>query len=83
MFVRKLLHCSFCGKNQTEVAKLVAGPRVCICDECASIVSRIIAGSCKSQSPSPVRSSKLLSILRRAVRYIRGDRSAMRLTFGP
>ena len=30
----KLLHCSFCGKNQNEVAKLIAGPSVFICDEC-------------------------------------------------
>jgi ATP-dependent protease Clp ATPase subunit len=75
MFFRKLLHCSFCGKNQTEVSKLVAGPRVYICDECASIVSRIIDGSYESPSPSPGQSAKLLSTLRRAVHFIRGGGS--------
>ena len=29
----KLLHCSFCGKSQHEVKKLIAGPNVYICDE--------------------------------------------------
>lgn len=36
------LRCSFCRKNNTEVAKLVAGPRVYICDECVAIASRIM-----------------------------------------
>jgi ATP-dependent protease Clp ATPase subunit len=31
------LYCSFCGKSQHEVRKLVAGPRVFICDECAEL----------------------------------------------
>jgi ATP-dependent Clp protease ATP-binding subunit ClpX len=31
---KKLLFCSFCGKNQHEVRKLIAGPTVFICDEC-------------------------------------------------
>jgi hypothetical protein len=61
MFFRKLLRCSFCGKDQTEVSKLVAGPRVYICDECASIVSRIIDGSYGTPSPPPSKyDSKLV-----------------------
>ena len=32
----KKLFCSFCGKNQSEVKKLIAGPSVYICDECVS-----------------------------------------------
>src|SRR5437588_9265813 len=32
-----LLYCSFCGKNQDEVRKLVAGPAVYICDECVDL----------------------------------------------
>jgi hypothetical protein len=38
------LHCSFCGKSQQEVAKLVAGPFVFICDECVEMCNDIIAG---------------------------------------
>ena len=68
MFFRKLLRCSFCGRDQTEVSKLVAGPQVYICDECASIVSRIIDGSYKPPNPPPSKLSKLLNSLRRAVR---------------
>jgi ATP-dependent protease Clp ATPase subunit len=37
------LRCSFCRKNDTEVLKLVAGPRVFICDKCVAIASRIMA----------------------------------------
>ena len=36
------LFCSFCGKNQKEVTKLIAGPAVYICDECIQLCSEII-----------------------------------------
>ena len=36
------LFCSFCGKNQQEVKKLIAGPAVYICDECIQLCSEII-----------------------------------------
>lgn len=35
--------CSFCGKSQDEVKKLIAGPSVCICDECIDLCQEIIA----------------------------------------
>ncbi len=38
----KQLFCSFCGKNQSEVKKLIAGPSVYICDECVSLCNEII-----------------------------------------
>jgi ATP-dependent Clp protease ATP-binding subunit ClpX len=38
----KQLFCSFCGKNQAEVKKLIAGPSVYICDECVSLCNDII-----------------------------------------
>ncbi len=37
------LYCSFCGKNQEEVKKLIAGPSVYICDECIELCNDIIA----------------------------------------
>ncbi len=37
------LHCSFCGKGQDEVRKLIAGPNVYICDECIELCNDIIA----------------------------------------
>ena len=38
----KLLYCSFCGKSQHEVKKLIAGPSVFICDECIELCNDII-----------------------------------------
>ena len=38
-----VLHCSFCGKSQDEVRKLIAGPTVYICDECIELCTEIIA----------------------------------------
>ena len=38
----KSLFCSFCGKNQHEVKKLIAGPTVFICDECVELCMDII-----------------------------------------
>lgn len=40
---RKILRCSFCGKSQDEVRRLVAGPGVYICDECVELCSEIIS----------------------------------------
>jgi len=44
MFKRKLA-CSFCGRSAAEVEKLVAGPRVYICDRCAAEAIRIMNSS--------------------------------------
>lgn len=38
----KVFHCSFCGKSQHEVRKLIAGPSVYVCDECVSLCNDII-----------------------------------------
>lgn len=38
----KTLYCSFCGKSQTEVKKLIAGPSVFVCDECVELCNDII-----------------------------------------
>ena len=38
----KLLYCSFCGKSQHEVRKLIAGPSVFVCDECVDLCNDII-----------------------------------------
>jgi ATP-dependent Clp protease ATP-binding subunit ClpX len=40
---KKQLRCSFCGKNQDQVKRLIAGPGVYICDECIELCSEIIA----------------------------------------
>ncbi|MEQ1866333.1 MAG: ClpX C4-type zinc finger protein, partial [Micropepsaceae bacterium] len=39
---KNTLYCSFCGKSQHEVRKLIAGPTVFICDECVELCMDII-----------------------------------------
>ncbi|PYE51593.1 hypothetical protein HUB98_06140 [Paenibacillus barcinonensis] len=39
---KPVLHCSFCGKSQNEVFKLVTGSNVYICDECVDICNEIL-----------------------------------------
>ena len=62
------LHCSFCGKNQKEVKKLIAGPNVYVCDECIQLCNDIIAEevekeellSEKQKIPNPKDIKKIL-----------------------
>ncbi len=48
----KLLYCSFCGKSQHEVRKLIAGPSVYICDECVELCKDIIKDELADESDS-------------------------------
>jgi len=59
----KALYCSFCGKSQHEVKKLIAGPSVFICDECIDLCNDIIrdelpntdlVADAKSELPTPM-----------------------------
>ena len=64
----KLLYCSFCGKSQHEVRKLIAGPSVFICDECVDLCNDIITeelqeaktGETVEKLPTPVEISNNL-----------------------
>ncbi len=64
----KLLYCSFCGKSQHEVRKLIAGPSVFICDECVDLCNDIIreeleeaeTDSATQKLPSPKEISAIL-----------------------
>lgn len=75
------LVCSFCGKNQTDVKKLVAGPSVCICDECIKLCSDIISSDVdkaenkeKEKSlPKPVEIKAILD------QYVIGQERAKRI----
>jgi len=50
----KSLFCSFCGKNQSEVKKLIAGPSIFICDECVDLCNDIIT----EETLSPIEDEK-------------------------
>ncbi len=64
----KLLYCSFCGKSQHEVRKLIAGPSVFICDECVDLCNDIIREEVQEENvdnksdrlPSPKEIKKIL-----------------------
>jgi ATP-dependent Clp protease ATP-binding subunit ClpX len=49
------LRCSFCRRREAEVDKLVAGPRVYICDRCVAIAVDLMAGSPDQPSSPPHR----------------------------
>jgi ATP-dependent Clp protease ATP-binding subunit ClpX len=77
----KLLYCSFCGKSQHEVKKLIAGPSVFICDECISLCNDIIrdevpaevAKSFGSDLPTPREIAAILN------QYVIGQEVAKRI----
>jgi ATP-dependent Clp protease ATP-binding subunit ClpX len=78
----KLLYCSFCGKSQHEVRKLIAGPSVFICDECIELCNDIIreetqtehgAKGAKSDLPVPHEICRILD------HYVIGQEQAKKI----
>src|SRR5712671_1611090 len=78
----KLLYCSFCGKSQHEVRKLIAGPSVFICDECIELCNDIIreegatadaARSDKNKLPTPHEIRQILD------QYVIGQEPAKKI----
>jgi hypothetical protein len=75
MIKLRRLRCSFCGKDETEVLKLVAGPRVYICDGCVATASRIMNGPGDDTLPPGVRPAAWRKLLSRARRWLGGGDS--------
>ena len=79
----KLLYCSFCGKSQHEVKKLIAGPSVFICDECIDLCNDIVrdevageqgtAKAARKDLPTPKEINALLD------QYVIGQETAKRI----
>ena len=77
----KLLYCSFCGKSQHEVRKLIAGPSVFICDECIELCNDIIRDEAQSEPtaanrtglPTPAEIAAILD------QYVIGQNRAKRI----
>jgi ATP-dependent Clp protease ATP-binding subunit ClpX len=55
----KLLYCSFCGKSQHEVRKLIAGPSVYVCDECVALCNDIIKDELADESGAGTGNTEL------------------------
>src|ERR1700744_5810857 len=58
----KVLYCSFCGKSQHEVKKLIAGPSVFICDECIELCNDIIRDEVPAETPAARASKSALPV---------------------
>jgi ATP-dependent Clp protease ATP-binding subunit ClpX len=63
------LYCSFCGKSEHEVARVIAGPSVFICDGCVGMCNNIIAAEdaaepCKLEDPQSMSTERLLHLLK-------------------
>lgn len=75
-----VLHCSFCGKSQDEVRKLIAGPTVYICDECIELCNEIIAEETEERFvPGKLTVPKPMEIKARLDEYVIGQEYAKRI----
>jgi ATP-dependent Clp protease ATP-binding subunit ClpX len=75
-----VLHCSFCGKSQDEVRKLIAGPTVYICDECIELCNEIIAEEAEERFvPGRLTVPKPIEIKAKLDEYVIGQEHAKRI----
>lgn len=64
----EILHCSFCGKSQSEVKKLMAGRGVYICDECIEVCINIVADEMSEMAKDSGEGANVGKICRRRQR---------------
>ncbi|MBI5659348.1 MAG: ATP-dependent Clp protease ATP-binding subunit ClpX [Nitrosomonadales bacterium] len=78
----KLLYCSFCGKSQHEVRKLIAGPSVFVCDECIELCNDIIREETQTGTPGKTDKGDLpvpREICARLDEYVIGQEQAKKI----
>jgi len=77
----KLLYCSFCGKSQHEVRKLIAGPSVFVCDECVDLCNDIIREEIQERdSESAIRKLPIPEEIKNILdEYVIGQESAKKV----
>ena len=66
-------HCSFCGRSGHDAKRLIAGPRVFICDACVELCNEILA-----EGPTPPSPARAASPLRRLARRALGAPARLR-----
>jgi ATP-dependent Clp protease ATP-binding subunit ClpX len=75
-----VLRCSFCGKSQDEVRKLIAGPTVYICDECIELCNEIIAEEAEERFvPGRMAVPKPMEIRAKLDEYVIGQEHAKKI----
>jgi hypothetical protein len=75
---RRKLRCSFCGRPETEVAKLLGGPRSHICDACVAVCNRIIeATPARFSGWSGLSDQELLGSLQPAIATVEATRQVL------
>src|SRR5512143_1929369 len=75
-----VLRCSFCGKSQDEVRKLIAGPTVYICDECIELCNEIIAEEAEERFvPGRMTVPKPMEIKAKLDEYVIGQENAKKI----
>ncbi|MCX8086146.1 MAG: ATP-dependent Clp protease ATP-binding subunit ClpX [Rhodocyclaceae bacterium] len=76
----KLLYCSFCGKSQHEVKKLIAGPSVFICDECIDLCNDIIRDDASAEQERATRDLPTPAEIRATLdQYVIGQERAKKI----
>src|SRR3989449_7537914 len=74
------LKCSFCGKSQDDVRKLIAGPTVYICDECIELCNDIIAEEWEEEKSREIRSLPKPTEIKAALdQYVIGQERAKKI----
>jgi hypothetical protein len=74
------LRCSFCGKTDSDVSKLIAGPRVHICDVCVGVCNRILEATPETFSGwDAMTNEQLLDALLPAVATVEATRGILQI----
>ena len=77
---KRVLRCSFCGKTEREVAKLIAGPKVHICDACIGVCNGILEALPRTFAGwDAMTSEQLLASLRPAAATVDATRGLLQL----
>jgi hypothetical protein len=75
---RRRLRCSFCGRSEREVAKLLAGPKVRICDACVGVCNRILDAVPKTFAGwDTITDEQLLAALKPAAASVDATRAVL------
>jgi hypothetical protein len=76
---RRRLRCSFCGRSEREVAKLLAGPKVHICDACVGVCNAILEATPQAFAGwDAMTDDDLLASLKPAAASVEGTRAVLR-----